>query len=193
MTKEPPKPRNKDFGEKGQVLIRDPGKDFTSRHKQAEQEFKQSFQEYMAEKKKNPENPKRNLNKRPDSGKDPAKNPSKQIGYMAYPGAREHDRKREERPRDYNGYAPEQPSWYNQEVAPVGLATPNKDEYRQPRERLGSYNHGDYVRDSPTYQEMLESKRRHEAAYRRYDEPGLSHYPQTGQSDPADRYSPRRF
>lgn len=157
------------------------------------------------------------MNKRPDSGKDPAKNPSKQIGYMAYPGAREHDRKREERPRDYNGYAPElkgrpsynpigqpiwiedrdkndyQPSWYNQEVAPVGLATPNKDEYRQPRERLGSYNHGDYVRDSPTYQEMLESKRRHEAAYRRYDEPGLSHYPQTGQSDPADRYSPRRF
>lgn len=97
----------------------------------------------------------------------PEQPPANSIGFMANLGFhdQERDKLNKEKRDEYNKFLDED-SWYNQEPPPFNKSPgPGRDQ-EPPRERPGSFNR----RPSPSYQEILDSKRRQEASYRRFDD-----------------------
>ena len=152
LKQEPPKERIKEFGSPGAVL-------FTGEYEKTRQKVREErtkdYHEFM--KKYGQQQPKRV----------PEQPPANSIGFMANLGFhdQERDKLNKEKRDEYNKFLDED-SWYNQEPPPFNKSPgPGRDQ-EPPRERPGSFNR----RPSPSYQEILDSKRRQEASYRRFDD-----------------------
>ncbi|XP_052104265.1 trichohyalin-like isoform X27 [Mytilus californianus] len=185
---EPPRERIKEFGTPGAVL-------FTGEYEKTRQKVRdertKDYHEFIQ--KHGGHAPRR----MPDQA------PANSIGFMANLGF--HDREREklnkERQGEYRKFLDEKafgkegmprgrPNWVDGKVPPDSWfqqdpppfhKSPVRDQ-EPPRDRPASYGR----RQTPSYEEILDSKRREEASYRRFEDPEYSRA--GGLGGPNDRY-----
>ncbi|XP_052104184.1 trichohyalin-like isoform X17 [Mytilus californianus] len=188
LKQEPPRERIKEFGTPGAVL-------FTGEYEKTRQKVRdertKDYHEFIQ--KHGGHAPRR----MPDQA------PANSIGFMANLGF--HDREREklnkERQGEYRKFLDEKafgkegmprgrPNWVDGKVPPDSWfqqdpppfhKSPVRDQ-EPPRDRPASYGR----RQTPSYEEILDSKRREEASYRRFEDPEYSRA--GGLGGPNDRY-----
>ncbi|VDI17348.1 Hypothetical predicted protein [Mytilus galloprovincialis] len=165
LKQEPPRERIKEFGTPGAVL-------FTGEYEKTRQKVRdertKDYHEFIQ--KHGGHAPRR----MPDQA------PANSIGFMANLGRdREREKLNKERQGEYRKFLDED-SWFQQDPPPFHKS-PVRDQ-EPPRDRPASYGR----RQTPSYEEILDSKRREEASYRRFEDPEYSRG--GGLGGPNDRY-----
>ncbi|VDI17347.1 Hypothetical predicted protein [Mytilus galloprovincialis] len=184
LKQEPPRERIKEFGTPGAVL-------FTGEYEKTRQKVRdertKDYHEFIQ--KHGGHAPRR----MPDQA------PANSIGFMANLGRdREREKLNKERQGEYRKFLDEKAfgkegmprgrpnwvdgkdSWFQQDPPPFHKS-PVRDQ-EPPRDRPASYGR----RQTPSYEEILDSKRREEASYRRFEDPEYSRG--GGLGGPNDRY-----